>query len=377
VSDADQLLQRVIANPDDTATRLVLADAWVEAGDLRGELIQVQHALTTAKGPRFGPLSTREESLVKLLRRRILGPKLAHASADLSFALGFVDEVALDVSDDRSLDVLRAVCATEMGAVLRSIALRVSIDDDGEGARRRFQVDGFLAKIAKSGLQMPPSFRRLEVCAADSKNTPYYNDVETSQQISRVFKVFPSLQELSIELDHVRLPTLASRTLVRFEWLASFVAPVDLAAMSQWSLPALERLALVAGNRISLGALGQRVGFEAVTRKSLEPVFDLLDRAPNIRELTLRRYGGRGAKLVRAMAAHPFFARLELLELEGVDVDGACADEIVRAARKNLRLTVGSVTEDARARLAAHAVALLAVRTDTRAIAQYVDDGDE
>ncbi len=377
LTNIEQLLQRVVANPSDTATRLVLADAWIEAGDLRGDLVQVQHALMTAKGPRFGPLFSREESLVKLLRRRILGPKLGRSSADLSFALGFVDEVALDVSDDLSIDVLRAVCASEMGAVLRSLALRVSIDDEGDGTHRRFQVDAFLSKLAKNKLGLPPSLVRLELCAADRVANPYGINVDTTQQVSRIFKVFPSLRELRVEIDHARLPRLHSTTLTSFEWLASFIAPLDLSAMGGWELPALERFALVVSTRISYGNAGQRLGFEGVTRKTLEPVFDLLDRAPHLRELSLRKYAGRGSKLVKAMSAHAFFSRVERLELEGIDVDDACADALACSARRDLKLTVGSVTDAARAKLAAHGVSLVVVRTDTRAIVQYVDEGDD
>ena len=85
---ADELLAQVLANPSDDGARAVLADALVELGDPRGELLALQLAPPT-------PESTRRASaIIKAHRDALLGP-LADIVMDGVFERGFLTRARL------------------------------------------------------------------------------------------------------------------------------------------------------------------------------------------------------------------------------------------------------------------------------------------
>jgi uncharacterized protein (TIGR02996 family) len=70
MSTVDDLLQRVLDDPDDIAMRCVYADALSDAGDPRGELIQLQ----CAERPLGRTQKSREKALLKKHLDEWLGP---------------------------------------------------------------------------------------------------------------------------------------------------------------------------------------------------------------------------------------------------------------------------------------------------------------
>jgi uncharacterized protein (TIGR02996 family) len=85
----DELFARVYAAPDAVDVRLVLADALLEAGDPRGELIALQHARRTSTRP--DAPTKRERELLKRHAREWLG-RIAPSillTQPLVFELGF------------------------------------------------------------------------------------------------------------------------------------------------------------------------------------------------------------------------------------------------------------------------------------------------
>jgi uncharacterized protein (TIGR02996 family) len=89
VNRIDELFREVWQRPDDVELRLVLADALLEAGDPRGELIQLQH----------NPQADHERRAMRLLQRHGLTwlGSLRGAVVPVSYELGFLAScIAID-----------------------------------------------------------------------------------------------------------------------------------------------------------------------------------------------------------------------------------------------------------------------------------------
>ena len=100
----DDLWARHVAAPGDLAHRRVLADALIEAGDPRGELIQLQLALD--EGPGTAPMEHRANELLTEHRAR-WSAGLPQLRAQVDFRRGFPARVisgARGVELDRSID---------------------------------------------------------------------------------------------------------------------------------------------------------------------------------------------------------------------------------------------------------------------------------
>ncbi len=93
-TEAEAFLQRILADPDDDAPRLVYADWLDDRGDPRGEFIRVQVALAHLPddSPRRPPLAAAERELLDAFRDEWAAPFRGLASG-LEFRRGFVDEV--------------------------------------------------------------------------------------------------------------------------------------------------------------------------------------------------------------------------------------------------------------------------------------------
>jgi uncharacterized protein (TIGR02996 family) len=82
-------LAHVYAHPEDDEARLVLGDLLQERGDVRGELITLQHHNASGAGTR--ETSKREKEILKNHRDEILGPLAGLVKKrDLEIHLGFV-----------------------------------------------------------------------------------------------------------------------------------------------------------------------------------------------------------------------------------------------------------------------------------------------
>lgn len=314
MSTIEDLLARVRENPEDASARLVLADAWIEEGDRRGDLVQVQHALTTAKGAQYTKLASQEELLIKFVRRRVLGEKLARSNAELRFTLGFIDELVIDTLDKFAPEVIAAVAKSESGIALRSLVIR-SEDDRA--------IRDLLGKIE------PMNVTHLDLVRYDEERTedlyaeePY----DASDDLRRVPAVFPKIQELRIHLgiSSLTLPELKSQTLRSFEWVSPYIDPEWIHPLARAQAPALERFVL---------DMAEAQNVETLDTRALQPILKMLDRCEKLHELTLRGVHG-GRRFVQELLKHALLGRVRSLDLSGVSLDEDLVDEFVAALDK-------------------------------------------
>ncbi|MFO0552313.1 MAG: TIGR02996 domain-containing protein [Polyangiaceae bacterium] len=92
----EELFAAVVANPDDVAARLVLADALHEIGDVRGELIQLQHRhdQLAERHPERAALAFKIKRLVAAHASTLAG-EVARYAAAWELTGGFVSEVTM------------------------------------------------------------------------------------------------------------------------------------------------------------------------------------------------------------------------------------------------------------------------------------------
>lgn len=103
--DEAALLADVAAHPEDDATRLVLADLWLERGDVRGELVRLQIENLRSEKPLVKNL-TREKQLVKKHLLELLGPLEPIVDRKTAqFSRGFLShaDVKLKTKEQRAL----------------------------------------------------------------------------------------------------------------------------------------------------------------------------------------------------------------------------------------------------------------------------------
>jgi uncharacterized protein (TIGR02996 family) len=85
-------LEAILENPDDDHPRHVLADALIEKGDPRGELIRLQLERETAKGKRAAELEAAERKLLRKHELRWLGDLRPHL-LEWRWRRGFLDTI--------------------------------------------------------------------------------------------------------------------------------------------------------------------------------------------------------------------------------------------------------------------------------------------
>ncbi|HEX7701798.1 MAG TPA: TIGR02996 domain-containing protein, partial [Kofleriaceae bacterium] len=116
---ADELLRAVLGRPDDDAPRLVYADALLDAGDLRGELIQLQCHRTPDTAAREAELIAQLEPVW----RDALGANVANVWCERGLPL----KIKLEVSAIKE-DALAALDRAPIRDVM--VALKLDVDDD-------------------------------------------------------------------------------------------------------------------------------------------------------------------------------------------------------------------------------------------------------
>ena len=124
------LVTAVRANPDDWDTLRVFADWLAEQGDVRGELVPLEHQLATALTPdERGVLMRRIKALEEAHREAWLAGWVPPEGVRLDWRHGFVFGVRLPWNDD-TLAVLAQLLAHPVGALLT----RLDLQDNGIGA---------------------------------------------------------------------------------------------------------------------------------------------------------------------------------------------------------------------------------------------------
>ncbi|MEO8703874.1 MAG: TIGR02996 domain-containing protein [Kofleriaceae bacterium] len=136
------LLAAVIADPEDDAARLVLADHWIERGDPRGELVQLQCRLVATPVPRESPV--RRTAEVALERCRQLYERDV-AGATFGVRRGLVDLVAVTVP------ALAKLTATLFAKhPIQTLVVKV-------------RNDAHLATLARLAPELPPTIARIVI----------------------------------------------------------------------------------------------------------------------------------------------------------------------------------------------------------------------
>jgi uncharacterized protein (TIGR02996 family) len=178
---ADELLAQVLADPRDDGARAVLADALVELGDPRGELIALQLAPPTPESTR------RANAIIKQHRDALLGV-LAPAVTEATFAKGFASRIAL--KSPKIPAVMHAIAACVGDPLWATVE---HLEGPGDGAITPHAVMRSLRSLADSDVPIEQimQMKRLESLACKSV---------TKTDVGVIVRGFPALRELSLEL---------------------------------------------------------------------------------------------------------------------------------------------------------------------------------
>jgi uncharacterized protein (TIGR02996 family) len=114
-ADVEHLFRAVYEAPDDDGPRVVLADALIERGDPRGELITVQLALVKSTDR---ALKTRERELLDAHGKAWLGDLAPILMADVRFERGFLAACKVDNSQ---LDRVQKLVGNPAWSTVRSL----------------------------------------------------------------------------------------------------------------------------------------------------------------------------------------------------------------------------------------------------------------
>lgn len=121
------LEQHLLGDPDDWASWLVYGDWLLEQGDVRGELIRLEHA-TAQRSADGSALKADIDRLVAKHRDTWLGP--APADAEIVWKNGFIVGIALPY-DEETPTMVSAVLASREGRFLSSLRLSPpALDED-------------------------------------------------------------------------------------------------------------------------------------------------------------------------------------------------------------------------------------------------------
>lgn len=337
MSTKDTLLAKVRENPDDLAARLVLADAWLEAGDTRGELAQVQHALASKKGD-AKKLAEREAELIGELERTTL--KSYAEKTKLRFKLGMLDEIVIDPRDGNAAKALAATLKSPFAETLRAIVLSVREDESSSGV-----IGKLLAKL--DAIELPPSVEELRVGEIYEKNADDrvfdFFDYSLSDDLSKLLVAFPNIRRVRVDLGMAELTfaPLASKVLESFEWVTPYINADWLAPLAKSKLPALKRFVLWTGTMVGVNTIDDLDDgdeyTEGIDADAIAPIVTMLDKSsPQLRELGFVHFDGDVEALVRDLKMRGLLDRLEVLDLTGAEISAAAAK--VLTSKKGLTL---------------------------------------
>ena len=296
------LVEAILADPEDDAPRLVYADALMQAGDPRGELIAVQCALARcdASDPAREALAERSAALERAHRDAWLGG-LGLSTQTMRFERGFVEELTAPFS----------VATGSAAAIVARHPLLRRLNLSLHGQRDRVA----LARSGRSELLARAT--HLRVRGKHIGNTRLFHgpiaDVNGLRGVP--FTSLTSLRFERVRLDPAMLGDVLSTS--AFAGLDELALPWlhldadDIAVVA--ARPASERV-----TRIVLD--GNRFGDEGVERLVRSPVF------AHVFELGLRVTGVTrdGLRALAAMAP-PSLRRVDLVD---TGVDEAAVEEV-------------------------------------------------
>jgi uncharacterized protein (TIGR02996 family) len=194
------LEEALVDNPDDRAAHAAYADLLMEAGEPRGEFIQVQLAL---EGPNCPPherqrLQQREQELLAAHQRDWLG-ELPLTGADVRFARGWLDRTATQDLDE---PLATALAHAPQIRLLREMVIEGDhyikapsrSDSWGPALRRHWQATDILARSPYLGNVRV--LRLGEMVEDDSEDCPYYDSHWETPAAPDLVARMPRLEEL-------------------------------------------------------------------------------------------------------------------------------------------------------------------------------------
>jgi len=329
-----ELEAAIRAAPDDESNYLVYADWLTSQGDPRGELITVQHALETAKGPRATKLKRRAKALLK--RHESHWFKQFPVSADdypnpavaqvVEWRRGFFRTVRL-ANDDwdhdpGTADLVREFFALPSAKFVDDVRISVL-----EWEQCPEQTKTALTTLGK---QVGPQIRTLVIGPDDSEGID--NDHFWIGDISFAWKLFPNLRSLTIHSSTFKLGKIALPELRELAIETCNLTRGDLRTISAARWPELEKLILWFGSEYrsdctirDLKSLLEGKQFPRLRHLGLmnceltDEICEALPRAPILRQLrTLDlSMGCMGEAGVKALVKHAdAFAHLERLVVD-------------------------------------------------------------
>ncbi|MCW5801338.1 MAG: TIGR02996 domain-containing protein [Deltaproteobacteria bacterium] len=267
----EELAARIEEAPDDAAARVVFGDWLQEAGDPRGELVQIQ--ARRAASPSDAALAQREQTFLRRYHSYLLGPLAEHEGVRATWRYGFIDELEA---------VLPAFLEARAHPSLRFLRRLVVSGRDG--------LDALVGKV-------PPRLVALEVSGAMGGASPALDELVGDLALEELASRFVNAL---VDLDKLRLPRL--RSLYLGAWAVIGRDP------SGWraAFPALERLSLQCD--------------VAYSDADLEPALAVLARPP-ARLTALHLTGGVVGPWVRRLVESPLLTQLVELDLSGARLD--------------------------------------------------------
>jgi len=249
-----ELEAEILAAPDDSERWLVYGDWLQSAGDPRGELIALDHAIASGNAPANAP-AARQELLARhadFLLPPALQDQMERLPVNASWRLGFLDALRLAGTDDGAgsfeasvLEILRHPSAR----FLRELVIGSTEDHDYGGVVRQ---------IAAAP---PPLLRGLHL--ADFTCDDCELSWSALGDVSPLYPALPRLEWLilrggSMELGHIRLPALR-----RFEVQTGGLSAASVWAIAAADWPELRELRVWFG-QAGYGAGGDLAGIEPI-----------------------------------------------------------------------------------------------------------------
>lgn len=187
---ADDLLDALVARPDDRELFGIYADALLLAGDPRGELVSVQIAREAADDV---GLAERERELIV----RDVGPALdarlgGTPRKSYVWRRGFVDTLMLDHHADEPFDVLPALAREPAARLLRRLRV-LAVRRWGRGDLE--PVFAQLAQLADSF----PHLAAIEVVEGWGSGEAFVEGPIRIGDLSPIYAAYPRLEELDLE----------------------------------------------------------------------------------------------------------------------------------------------------------------------------------
>ncbi|MCX5746664.1 MAG: hypothetical protein NT062_29660 [Proteobacteria bacterium] len=178
---------RLALDPLDAEEALVLADALLAEGDVRGELIVLQRALAQFERgelPGLDPVaaSTRIDRLVRTCRRKILGEWATSRHLRLRFRIGNLERVRVARGGTEELAGLVVALDAPESGTLHTLEFSSS------------RVARQIVRLCRAEARCFPTITTLviEPCETDGENVP------TTKGYQNLTRVFPNLVELEL-----------------------------------------------------------------------------------------------------------------------------------------------------------------------------------